>query len=50
MRLVTHNLLICNLESCATRNFPLAINASEISEGTQPYNQDLALRMVTKID
>lgn len=50
MRLLTHNLLMCNLKSCAGHNFPLILQANEIAEESAEFNQNLTLKMLGKID
>ena len=50
MRLLTHNLLMCNLKSCTGRNFPLVLQANEITEESSEFNQELTLKMLNKID
>ena len=50
MRLLTHNLLMCNLKSCSGRNLPLVLQVNEITEENSEYNPALTLKMLTKID
>ncbi|OMJ71102.1 hypothetical protein SteCoe_30780 [Stentor coeruleus] len=50
MRLLTHNLLMCNLKTCAGQNFPLALQANEISEENTEFNLVLTQKMLGKLD
>ena len=50
MKLLTHNLLMCNKKGCTINNFPLSIKC--IKEATNQYNfdEDLIKRSLKKLD
>lgn len=41
---------MCNLKSCTGRNFPLMLQANEVSEESTEYNQVLTQKMLGKIN
>ena len=54
MKLITHNILMCNKKGCTTNNFPLRLIAQQV----EIYNEDSAMeytpmlmkRLLEKID
>ena len=50
MRLLTHNLLMCNLKTCIGVNLPLTLQVNEMSEENTEYNAVLTTKMLGKID
>ena len=54
MKLITHNLLMCNRKGCTANNFPLKLIATNV----QAYNEDAQIeyskammqRMAQKVD
>ena len=50
MRLLTHNLLVCNVTSCLGKNVPLQLHPAEVTEDTQPFNAGLTQKMIAKLE
>eukprot|EP00744_Colponema_vietnamica_P008018 GILI01011465.1.p1 GENE.GILI01011465.1~~GILI01011465.1.p1 ORF type:complete len:122 (-),score=37.17 GILI01011465.1:55-420(-) len=50
MRLLTHNLLMCNRKGCSTNNFPLRINATNVTSESTDFNPDLIRNVLPKLD
>ena len=54
MKLMTHNILMCNRKNCNTNNFPLKLVANKVSdlegEEVMTYNKALMQRMLDKIE
>ena len=54
MKLITHNLLMCNKSGCTTNNFPLRVICTKVeeydSESVQEYSKALMQRLLEKID
>ena len=50
MRLLTHNLLMCNLKTCIGVSLPLTLQVNEMSEESTEYNAALTTKMLGKID
>ena len=54
MKLITHNLLMCNKKGCTTNNFPLKVIATAVEiyneESAMEYSSDLMKRLVEKLD
>ena len=54
MKLITHNILMCNKKGCTQNNFPLKLvvaNWKDLdTENTQQYNPALLTRLLEKID
>ena len=54
MKLITHNLLMCNKKGCTQNNFPLRVIATKVEEYNQEslmeYSKPLIQRLVEKID
>jgi hypothetical protein len=54
MKLITHNLLMCNKKGCTQNNFPLKIVANKVQEfeGEQgiEYSKGLMTRLAEKLD
>ncbi len=50
MKLLTHNLLMCNKKGCTINNFPLQINSVKQSVVNYGYDQELVTRTLKKLD
>lgn len=50
MKLLTHNLLMCNKKGCTINNFPLAIKCTKQGNNTYEFDQDLIVRTIKKLD
>ena len=54
MKLITHNLLMCNKAGCTTNNFPLKLVANKVElygeEAQMEYSKTLMQRLFEKID
>ncbi len=50
MKLLTHNLLMCNKKGCTINNFPLAIKCSKQGSSKFEYDQELLTRTLRKLD
>jgi hypothetical protein len=50
MKLMTHNLLMCNKKGCTLNNFPLRIKCNENVINEVEYDKDLLTRFLKKID
>ncbi len=50
MKLLTHNLLMCNKKGCTINNFPLGIKSVKQNLIDFGYDQDLVLRTLKKLD
>ena len=54
MKLITHNLLMCNKKGCTTNNFPLKVIATKVEmyneESAMEYSAPLMQRLCEKID
>jgi len=50
MKLITHNLLICNKKGCVVNNFPLRIRASATEQRETEYNEKFIKHMLVKLD
>lgn len=50
MKILTHNLLVCNLKPCLGRNSPLVLQAGEIRENTIPFNLQQTKSLIQKLD
>jgi hypothetical protein len=50
MKLMTHNLLMCNRKGCTLNNFPLTIKCNENIINEVEYDKDLMARFLKKID
>ena len=50
MRLITHNLLICNVRSCVGRGAPLRVNAMEITHIPTEMKPEVLQKFVGRIN
>ena len=54
MKLITHNILMCNKKGCTANNFPLKLIATKVElyneESTMEYSQELVQKLLDKID
>jgi len=50
MKLLTHNLLMCNKKGCTINNFPLKINSTSQKVIKFEFDKDLLLRTLKKVD
>ena len=50
MKLMTHNLLMCNRKGCTLNNFPLKIKCNESIFNEVEYDKDLMTRFLKKVD
>jgi len=50
MRIITHNLLTCNVKGCTTNNFPLQIQATKVEEKPTDFNPAFVKNMLTRLD
>ncbi len=50
MKLLTHNLLMCNKKGCTINNFPLAIKCTKQGNNKYDFDQDLIERTIKKLD
>ena len=54
MKLITHNLLMCNKKGCTTNNFPLKLVAHTVElykeEAQMAYTKELMSRLAEKLD
>jgi multifunctional methyltransferase subunit TRM112 len=52
MKLLTHNLLICNKKACAKggNNFPLKLVAKDTKKTEIEYNKELLIRLIDRLD
>ena len=50
MKLITHNLLMCNKKGCTINNFPLVIKCTKQGVNKYEYDQELITRTLRKLD
>ena len=54
MKLLTHNLLMCNKKGCTTNNFPLRLICTKVEmyadDCVQEYSKPLMQRLLEKLD
>ena len=54
MKLITHNILMCNKNGCTTNNFPLRVIATKVEiyneDSAMEYTKPLMQRLLDKID
>jgi multifunctional methyltransferase subunit TRM112 len=50
MKLLTHNLLMCNIKGCTINNFPLSITVIKSSNSTREFDTEVVTRTLKKID
>mgnify|MGYP001108215127 FL=1 len=50
MKLITHNMLQCNVKGCTTNNFPLDIKGVEVGKEETEFRPDFIRHMLPKLD
>jgi multifunctional methyltransferase subunit TRM112 len=50
MKLLTHNILMCNNKDCSINNYPLKIIANKIINKKHEFDEDSIKRFIKKID
>ena len=54
MKLITHNILMCNKKGCTTNNFPLKLVAQKVEmyneDSMMEYSKPLMQRLFEKLD
>ena len=50
MKLLTHNILMCNKKGCSINNYPLKISANKIINKKHIFDEDSLKRFIKKID
>lgn len=50
MRLLTHNLLMCNKKGCTMEHFPMTIKPTRIAVEESEFNPDEVRAMFPKLD
>lgn len=50
MKLLTHNLLMCNKKGCTINNFPLKINSTNQKVVKFEFDKELLMRTLKKVD
>lgn len=50
MRLLTHNLLVCNVKGCSVNNYPLKIKPTAVEKQETEFNPDFVRHMLPKLD
>ncbi|KAI9295082.1 Trm112p-domain-containing protein [Neoconidiobolus thromboides FSU 785] len=50
MRLLTHNMLKCNVKNCLTDNYPLKLEQVELESIDTEFNQQFIVNMLDRID
>eukprot|EP00300_Choanocystis_sp_HF-7_P039992 c6372_g1_i1.p1 GENE.c6372_g1_i1~~c6372_g1_i1.p1 ORF type:complete len:126 (+),score=20.96 c6372_g1_i1:41-418(+) len=52
MRLLTHNMLMCNMKACKTAgtNFPLRIQADDVQQIEKEFSAEFLRRMIPRLD
>jgi hypothetical protein len=50
MKLLTHNMLQCNVKGCTSNNFPLAVKATEVSREETEFRPEFIKHLIPKID
>lgn len=52
MKLLTHNLLMCNVKACKTANtnYPLRIVAEDLQQVEKEFNPEFIKRMLPRLD
>ena len=50
MRLLSHNLLICNVAKCDKNNYPLLIEVEKSIYRESDFNKDNMVRLIKKLD
>ena len=50
MKLLTHNLLVCNSKACKGKDIPLQLKYSVITAKETEYNKDFILKLLPKLN
>jgi len=50
MRVLTHNMLMCNVKGCISNNFPLIIRATQVENVPSNFNREFVLNVIPKLD
>eukprot|EP01099_Mayorella_cantabrigiensis_P005395 TRINITY_DN4313_c0_g1_i2.p1 TRINITY_DN4313_c0_g1~~TRINITY_DN4313_c0_g1_i2.p1 ORF type:complete len:146 (-),score=24.50 TRINITY_DN4313_c0_g1_i2:68-442(-) len=52
MRLLTHNMLVCNVKGCmnTTKNYPLTISVDKLTKSESEFNSDFIQSLIPKLD
>ena len=50
MRLITHNMLMCNVKGCKQNNFPLHIKAAKVEKLESEFKPDFIKHIIPKLD
>jgi multifunctional methyltransferase subunit TRM112 len=50
MRLLTLNMIQCNVKTCSTNKYPLSVSALLIEDVKMEYNKDFLVNLIPKID
>ncbi len=50
MRLISQNMLMCNVKSCTKNNYPLIIKVDESKIIDTEFNQEFIEKLIPKLD
>jgi multifunctional methyltransferase subunit TRM112 len=50
MRLITHNVLQCNIKNCTSNNFPLLIENAQIEQISVEFNPNFLVNFISRLD
>lgn len=50
MRVLTHNMLMCNVKGCNANNFPLIIRATQVENVPSSFNREFVVNVIPKLD
>lgn len=50
MRLLTHNIIKCNVKGCNKNNYPLRIKALLIKKIESEFNKEFVINMIPKLE
>lgn len=50
MRILSHNMLMCNVKGCVSNNFPLIIRATQVENIESPFNPEFVINVLPKLD
>ena len=54
MKLITHNIMMCNKKGCTANNFPLKVVCNKVElyseDATMAYSKALMQRLLEKLD
>ena len=50
MKLLTHNMLMCNRKGCTIEHFPMKIEPTKLAVHESEFNPDFILNVLPKID